>query len=106
MAKTKKAFITGVTGQDGSYLAEFLLQKGYQVAGFVRRNTSNNLGNIQHLKDEVQIYHGDVQSPESLALALYDFKPDEIYNLAAQSSPLASFRDKIGTMMIDGISAV
>lgn len=106
MPKTKKAFITGVTGQDGSYLSELLLSKGYEVAGLVRRNVSNDLGNIKHLKNEIKIYHGDLQSPESIALALYDFQPDEIYNLAAQSSPLASFKDKIGTMMITGIGAV
>jgi GDPmannose 4,6-dehydratase len=102
----KKAFITGITGQDGSYLTEFLIKKGYEVGGLIRRNAANNLGNIAHLKDEVKIYHGDLQSPESVALALLDFQPDEIYNLAAQSSPLASFNDKIGTMMITGIGAV
>ncbi len=102
----KKAFITGITGQDGSYLSEFLLEKGYEVAGLVRRTVSNDLGNIKHLKEHVKIYHGELQSPESIALALYDFKPDEIYNLAAQSSPMASFHDKIGTMMSTGIGAV
>ena len=102
----KRAFITGISGQDGSYLTEFLLKKGYQVAGLVRRNAVGTLGNISHLKDEVQIYHGDLQSPEGIALALLDFKPDEIYNLASQSSPLASFSDKIGTTMVTGIGAV
>ncbi len=106
MAHKKKAFITGITGQDGSYLTELLLEKGYEVAGLVRRNVGNDIGNIKHLKDEVRIYHGEIQSPESISLALYDFKPDEIYNLAAQSSPLASFHDKIGTMMSTGIGAV
>lgn len=106
MSSKKRAFITGITGQDGSYLTEFLLKKDYEVAGFVRRNVSNDLGNSRHLKDEIKIYHGDLQSPESVALALLDFQPDEIYNLAAQSSPLASFSDKIGTMMITGIGAV
>lgn len=105
MPKQKKAFITGITGQDGSYLSEFLLEKGYKVGGLIRRNACNELGNIKHLKDDLRIYHGDLQSPESIALALYDFQPDEIYNLAAQSSPLASFHDKIGTMMISGIGA-
>src|SRR3989344_1465277 len=102
----KRAFITGITGQDGSYLTEFLLEKGYEVAGLVRRNAGHDFGNINHLKDEVTLYYGDLQSPESIALALYEFKPDEIYNLAAQSSPLASFNDKLGTMMITGIGAV
>lgn len=106
MTKKKKAFITGITGQDGSYLSELLLKKGYEVGGLIRRNAGHDLGNIKHLKDEVRLYHGDLQSPESIALSLYDFQPDEIYNLAAQSSPLVSFTDKLGTMMITGIGAV
>lgn len=104
--RRRRAFITGITGQDGSYLTELLLDKGYEVGGLVRRNAQLHLGNITHLKDEVQLFYGDLQSPESVALALYEFKPDEIYNLAAQSSPMASFNDKIGTMMITGIGAV
>ncbi len=106
MANSKKAFITGISGQDGSYLTEFLLNKGYEIAGFVRRTAANDPNNIQHLKDEIKIYYGDLNWPESIALALLDFKPDEIYNLAAQSSPLASFHDPIGTMMITGVGAV
>lgn len=70
MAKKKKAFITGITGQDGSYLTEFLLKKGYEVAGLARRNVGNDLGNIKHLKNEIKLYYGDLQSPESVALAL------------------------------------
>lgn len=103
---TKRAFITGISGQDGSYLTEFLLKKGYEVAGLVRRTAANEPDNIQHLREEIKIYHGDLSSPESIALALFDFKPDEIYNLAAQSSPLASFQDPLGTMTITGIGAV
>ena len=106
MAKNKKAFITGITGQDGSYLAELFLDKGYEVAGLVRRNAVQDLGNVNELKDELKIYYGDLQSPESLALALYDFKPDEIYNLASMSSPLGSFSDKLGSIMITGIGAL
>lgn len=101
----KKAFITGISGQDGSYLTELLLDKGYEVAGLVRRTVSNDLGNVRHLKEEIKIYYGDLQCPETIALALYDFKPDEIYNLAAQSSPLASFHDKLGTLMVTGAGA-
>ena len=106
MAKNKKAFITGITGQDGSYLAEFLLDKEYEIAGLVRRNAVQDLGNVNDIKDELKIYYGDLQSPESLALALYDFKPDEIYNLASMSSPLGSFSDKLGSIMITGIGAL
>lgn len=102
----KKAFITGISGQDGSYLTEFLLDKDYEVAGFVRRNASLDMGNINPIKDEVKVYYGDLQSPESIALALLDFKPDEIYNLASLSSPLASFSDKFATIMVTGVGAL
>jgi len=106
MANNKKAFITGISGQDGSYLTEFLLDKEYEVAGLVRRNAVLDLGNINELKDEIKIYYGDLQSPESVALALYDFKPDEIYNLASLSSPLGSFSDKFASIMVTGIGAL
>ena len=102
----KRAFITGISGQDGSYLTEFLLKKGYDIGGFIRRNAAGDTGNIEHLLSEIKIYHGDLVSPESIAMALLDFKPDEIYNLASQSSPLASFKDVFGTMMITGVGAV
>lgn len=102
----KKAFITGIAGQDGSYLAEFLLDKDYEVAGFIRRNAKQELGNISHIRDEVKIYYGDLTSPESIALALNDFKPDEIYNLASMSSPLGSFSDKLSSIMVTGIGAL
>src|SRR3989338_7626239 len=103
---SKKAFITGISGQDGSYLTEFLLDKGYEVAGLVRRNALAELGNIEKFKEEVKIYFGDLQSPESIVLALYDFKPDEIYNLASLSSPLGSFSDKLGAIMVTGVGAL
>lgn len=106
MANDKHAFITGITGQDGSYLAELLLEKGYEVAGLVRRNAIGDMGNINHIKDQVKIYYGDLQSPESIAVAFYDFKPDEIYNLASFSSPLGSFSDKFGTIMVTGVGAL
>ncbi len=102
----KKAFITGISGQDGSYLTELLLNKGYEVAGFVRRNAALDFGNANDIKEEVKIYYGDLHSPESIALALLDFKPDEIYNLASLSSPFASFSDKLGSIMVTGIGAM
>lgn len=102
----KKAFITGISGQDGSYLTEFLLDKGYEVAGLVRRNALAELGNIEKFKEEVKIYFGDLQFPESIVLALYDFKPDEIYNLASLSSPLSSFSDKFASIMVTGVGAL
>ena len=106
MAKVKKAFINGISGQDGSYLSELLLSKGYEVAGFVRRNAALDFGNANDIKEEVKIYYGDLHSPESIALALYDFKPDEIYNLASLSSPLGSFSDKMGAIMVTGVGAL
>ena len=106
MANNKRAFITGISGQDGSYLSEFLLDKGYEVAGLVRRNASLDLGNANEIKDEMKIYYGDLHSPESIALALLDFKPDEIYNLASLSSPLGSFSDKLGAIMVTGVGAL
>lgn len=106
MANKKRAFITGISGQDGSYLSELLLGKGYEVAGFVRRNAALDFGNANAIKDETKIYYGDLHSPESIALALLDFKPDEIYNLASLSSPFASFSDKLGSIMVTGIGAL
>ncbi|TSC88584.1 MAG: GDP-mannose 4,6-dehydratase [Microgenomates group bacterium Gr01-1014_7] len=106
MAKSKRAFITGISGQDGSYLSELLLNKGYEVGGLIRRNAIGELGNIEHIKDDIKIYFGDLQSPESIALALLDFKPDEIYNLASLSSPFASFSDKFASIMITGVGAL
>lgn len=103
---SKKAFITGISGQDGSYLTEFLLDKGYEVGGLIRRNALAELGNIENVKDEVKIYYGDLQSPESIVLALFDFKPDEIYNLASLSSPFSSFSDKFGSIMVTGVGAL
>lgn len=106
MADKKQAFITGISGQDGSYLSEFLLDKGYKVGGLVRRNATQEMENIAAIADELKIYFGDLHSPESIALALFDFQPDEIYNLASLSSPLTSFSDKLGTIMITGVGAL
>jgi GDPmannose 4,6-dehydratase len=103
---SKRAFITGISGQDGSYLCEYLLDRGYEVAGLARRNAVSELGNIEKIKDDIKIYYGDLQSPDSIALALLDFKPDEIYNLASLSSPFASFTDKFASIMVTGIGAL
>jgi GDPmannose 4,6-dehydratase len=82
---TKKALITGLTGQDGSYLAELLIDKGYQVFGLVRRSSSSNISRISHLSDTVQILSGDLLDQCSLMDAIAQSQPDEIYNLASQS---------------------
>ncbi|QLE57812.1 GDP-mannose 4,6-dehydratase [Nostoc sp. TCL26-01] len=82
---TKKALITGLTGQDGSYLAELLLTKGYQVFGLVRRSSTSNLERIHHLSGSVQILSGDLLDQSSLMDVISECQPDEIYNLASQS---------------------
>lgn len=80
-----KALVTGITGQDGSYLAEFLLSKGYEVFGVVRRSSSENFERINHIRDRIHLIHGDLLDQVSLTTAVGSVKPDEIYNLAAQS---------------------
>lgn len=87
----KKALITGITGQDGSYLAEFLLEKGYKVHGIVRRSSTPNTSNIKHILDKISIYDGDLTDTSSLIRIIGKIKPDEIYNLAAQSHVQVSF---------------
>ncbi len=80
-----RALITGVTGQDGSYLAELLLSKGYDVWGVVRRSSSENYGRIEHLRDQLHFCQADLLDQSSLTQALLESEPDEVYNLAAQS---------------------
>ncbi len=79
------ALITGITGQDGSYLAEFLLSKGYQVIGMVRRSSTVTFERIQHIQDDITIIQGDLHDQSSLVDIMERFRPDEVYNLAAQS---------------------
>jgi GDPmannose 4,6-dehydratase len=88
---TKKALITGITGQDGSYLAELLLEKGYEVHGLVRRSSSFNTWRIDHVRDRLVLHYGDLVDQNSLARALEALEPDEVYNLAAQSHVKVSF---------------
>ena len=80
-----KALITGITGQDGSYLAELLLSKGYQVAGVVRRTSHHSYERIEHLLDRIEVVAGDLLDQHSLTVVLQETRPDEVYNLAAQS---------------------
>ena len=101
----KKAFITGITGQDGSYLAEFLLEKGYEVHGLVRRvaieDPRNRLGRIYHLRDRITLHPGTLES-YSRIIELFDkIQPDECYHLAAQSFVHESFEDSFSTMKIN-----
>jgi GDPmannose 4,6-dehydratase len=81
----KRALITGITGQDGSYLAEFLLEQGYQVIGMLRRSSTLNFERIAHIQDKLTLVQGDLLDEASMIQVLREFKPDEIYNLAAQS---------------------
>ena len=87
----KKALITGITGQDGSYLAEFLLEKGYEVHGIVRRASISNTGRIDHIKSKLHLHDGDLSDSASIIRIVAEVKPDEIYNLAAQSHVQVSF---------------
>ena len=87
----KKALITGITGQDGSYLAELLLAKGYEVHGLVRRSSSFNTWRIDHVRERLVLHYGDLVDQNSLARALEALHPDEVYNLAAQSHVRVSF---------------
>src|ERR1700712_5229218 len=81
----KTALITGITGQDGSYLAELLLERGYDVHGMVRRSSTEKFDRIEHLREKITLHQGDLLDHRSLTDALRASKPDEIYNLAAMS---------------------
>ena len=93
----RRALITGITGQDGSYLAELLLDKGYDVIGMVRRTSTVTFERIDHLMDRIELHSGDLMDPLSLIEALRAHKPDEVYNLAAQSFVPTSFEQPVLT---------
>ncbi|MBN1202465.1 MAG: GDP-mannose 4,6-dehydratase [Anaerolineae bacterium] len=94
---TKRALITGITGQDGSYLAEFLLSQGYEVHGLVRRTSTVSFSRIQHIQDKIHLISGDMLDQTSLQLALAECQPDEVYNLAAQSFVQTSWTQPVFT---------
>jgi len=109
----KKALITGITGQDGSYLAELLLSKGYEVHGMIRRSSSFNTGRINHIyrdpheKDvRLFLHYGDLNDASSINMLLRNIQPDEIYNLGAQSHVRVSFDVPEYTGEVDGLGAV
>lgn len=113
----KVALITGITGQDGSYLAEFLLEKGYEVHGIIRRSSSFNTGRIEHLyieelikdmhaKRKIYLHYGDMTDSTSLIRLIREVEPDEIYNLAAQSHVKVSFEVPEYTADTDGIGTL
>lgn len=101
-----KAFITGISGQDGSYLAEFLLSKGYEIYGLVRRLSKPNTSNIGHILDKVTLVEGDLLDQSSLNTAIRKIQPDEIYNLAAQSFVGTSWIQPVLTGEITGMGAL
>jgi GDPmannose 4,6-dehydratase len=93
----RRALITGITGQDGSYLAEFLLEKGYDVIGLVRRTSTVTFSRIHHIQDKVTLVSGDLLDQGSLIATLRDYQPHEVYNLAAQSFVPASWQQPVFT---------
>jgi GDPmannose 4,6-dehydratase len=108
----KRALITGITGQDGSYLAEYLLNNdplalgsAYEVAGLIRPNANGSLGNVEQLRihPKLHIYRGDLADEASLERVIYDFDPDEIYNLGAEAAPFDSFHRPIYTSDINAL---
>jgi GDPmannose 4,6-dehydratase len=114
---SKIALITGITGQDGSFLAEFLLKKGYEVHGIIRRSSSFNTGRIEHLyveelimdmhqQHKVELHYGDMTDSTNLIRLIREIKPDEIYNLAAMSHVKVSFEVPEYTADTDGIGTL
>jgi GDPmannose 4,6-dehydratase len=106
MMTTKRALITGVTGQDGSYLAELLLEKGYEVVGVVRRSSTLNFERIAHIQDRLHLVPGDLLDQGSLVGVLAEHRPTEVYNLAAQSFVMTSFTQPVLTGDVTGLGAV
>jgi GDPmannose 4,6-dehydratase len=102
----KKALITGVTGQDGSYLAELLLEKGYDVYGVMRRKSVVDYGNVEHIKDKIRFIYADMTDMVSLIKAMQISDADEVYNLAAQSFVATSWEQPIATADIDAIGVL
>ncbi len=113
MRKLKKAFITGITGQDGSWLADFLLEKGYEVHGMVRRTSSFNTGRIDHIYQDPHVHgvrlflhYGDLSDSSGLFKLLHQTRPDEIYNLGAQSHVRVSFDQPEYTGEVTGVGTI
>jgi len=103
MTLQRKALITGCTGQDGSYLAEFLLEKGYEVHGVTRRSSSSNTQRIDHISDFITLHQSDITDQGSLTRLVENVEPDEVYNLAAQSFVHASWDHPVSTSDMTGL---
>lgn len=102
----KIALVTGCTGQDGSYLCELLLERGYEVHGIIRRSSSFNTARIDHIFDQLHLHHGDLSDSSSVARLLHKIAPDEIYHLGAQSHVRVSFDTPEYTADVTGLSTV
>ena len=102
----KRALITGITGQDGSYLAELLLETGYEVHGIIRRSSLINTDRIDHIYDQVKLHYGDLTDSTNLVRVIQQVQPDEIYNLGAQSHVKVSFEMPEYTGMVDGLGTL
>ena len=103
---SKVALITGITGQDGSYLAELLLEKGYEVHGIVRRASLINTHRIDHIYEQIKLHYGDLTDAMSVTNLIKDVEPDEIYNLGAQSHVKVSFEIPEYTAQVDGLGTL
>lgn len=102
----KKAFITGITGQDGSFMAEYLLDKGYQVFGLVHSNDGFRSSSLAYLRERVSVVQGDVSQPDVMNTVVADILPDEIYHLASQSRPGESWTRAPETIAVNGMGAI
>jgi GDPmannose 4,6-dehydratase len=102
----KIALITGITGQDGSYLAELLLEKGYEVHGIIRRSSMINTDRIDHIYNQIKLHYGDLTDSTNLVRVIQQVQPDEIYNLGAQSHVKVSFEMPEYTGMVDGLGTL
>ncbi|AIX21834.1 nucleotide-sugar epimerase [Synechococcus phage ACG-2014f] len=101
-----KALISGITGQDGSYLAELLLKKGYEVHGIIRRTSSFNTGRIDHIFDQLHLHYGDLTDSLNIVSIIKEVEPDEIYNLGAQSHVKVSFEEPEYTAQTDALGTL
>ena len=102
----KTALITGITGQDGSYLAEFLLEKGYEVHGIVRRCSLINTHRVDHIYNKIKLHYGDLTDATNIIRVIQQVKPDEIYNLGAQSHVKVSFETPEYTGQVDALGTL
>ena len=106
MAAQKTAFITGITGQDGSFLADLLVSKGYRVVGLARRSTNYDYPNIRHLVGKITLEYGDLMDADCLNNLIARYQPDEVYNIAAQSVPADSWNQPIVTAEVTGVGTL